>query len=155
VSALDRVVLFVAQGFGLGRAPVAPGTFGTLGGLLLAWGLKVVCPDVWIYASATVALCLVGVALCQRATVLLGSKDPQSVVIDEIAAMVLVFVGAPWGWRNAALGFALFRALDIAKPWPIRNVEKVHGGWGVMLDDLVAGVAAGGLLYGIERMWPS
>jgi phosphatidylglycerophosphatase A len=93
--------------------------------------------------------------LCQRATVLLKSKDPQSVVIDEIAAIVMVFVGVPWGWRNALLGFVLFRALDIAKPWPIRSVEKAPGGWGVMLDDLVAGAVAGVLLFGIERQWPT
>jgi phosphatidylglycerophosphatase A len=152
---VDRVALFVAQGFGLGRAPVGPGTFGTLGGLLLAWGLKIACPGTAAYAAATAALCVVGVILCQRATVLLGSKDPQSVVIDEIAAIVLVFAGVPWGWRNAILGFVLFRALDITKPWPIRSVEKAPGGWGVMLDDLVAAVVAGLVLLGIEKVWPS
>lgn len=151
----DRVVLIVAQGFGLGLVRVGPGTFGTLGGLLLAWGLKIACPSDRVYAGATAVLCVVGVALCQRATVLLKSKDPQSVVIDEIAAIVLVFAGVPWGWRNGLLGFALFRVLDIAKPWPIRAVERAPGGWGVMLDDLVAGVVAGILLFGVERQWPT
>ncbi|MBX3441202.1 MAG: phosphatidylglycerophosphatase A [Planctomyces sp.] len=144
---VDRLVLWICEGFGLGRSPLAPGTVGSLGGLLLAALFKVLFPTPWQYAAATLAVCAVGVPLCSRATVLLSSKDPQNVVLDEIAAVLLVFVFVGWSWPAALLGLAMFRALDITKPWPVSALERLPRGWGVMADDLFCGLLASLALY--------
>ena len=68
-----------------------------------------------------------------------GKKDPSLVVIDEVAGLLITMLPAAPSWRSVALGFVLFRALDIAKPWPIRRLEALPGGWGIVMDDVAAG----------------
>lgn len=133
-------MLFLATGCGLGLAPVAPGTFGSLGGLVLVYALS------WLPLAGQVGVELVvialGVWLCTRAGQLLGRMDPPSVVWDEIAAFPIVFAGVALTPLTAILGFAWFRLFDISKPFPIHRLERFPAGWGVMADDLMAGVYA-------------
>lgn len=140
MSFRDRLVLFLATGCGLGWIPFAPGTFGSLGGLVLVYGLNHL--PIGGYIAAEVAFILLGVWICTRAGQLLGKVDPGSVVWDEIAAFPIVFAGVvltPW---TAVIGFVWFRLFDISKPFPVNRLEKLPAGWGVMADDLMAGVYA-------------
>ncbi len=136
----DRVVLFLATGCGLGWIPFAPGTFGSLLGPVLVYGLSFL--PLWGYIGVEVAFVLAGIWLCTRAGQLLGRTDPPSVVWDEIAAFPIVFAGVTLTPLTAVLGFAWFRLFDISKPFPINRLERMPGGWGVMADDLMAGVYA-------------
>lgn len=136
----DSIVLFLATGCGLGWAPKAPGTFGSLGGLILVWAIRFL--PVAAQAAVALAVIAIGVWLCTRAGQLLGRSDPPSVVWDEIAAFPIVFAAIPLTPLTAVLGFAWFRLFDISKPFPIHRLEQFSAGWGVMADDLMAGVYA-------------
>lgn len=118
------------SGLGLGLVPWAPGTFGTLGGVAVAWALP---SDPALVAAAAVVFVL-GLILAAR----LKGEDPGWFVLDEIAAYLLVPIGLGRGWLVWGGAFVFFRLFDISKPWPIRHLERVPGGWGVMLDDLLA-----------------
>ena len=143
-------VQFVACGFGAGLAPVAPGTFGTLVALPLWWLLQPL--PLVAYLGLVVVLAAVGVWLCDGAASRLGVHDHPAIVWDEIVGYLVTMVAAPAGWLPMLLGFVLFRAFDIVKPWPIRWFDrKVHGGLGIMLDDLVAGLFAALVLQIILR----
>lgn len=138
----DRLVLFVAEGAGLGRIPFLPGTFGSL------WGIPLGCllgQDVstWERLVVGLAMFIVGVPLCDRAARLRGKKDPGSVVWDEITAFPLMYAFVPITWNTLILGFVLFRFFDITKPPPVRKVEQLlPGGMGIMTDDIVAALWA-------------
>ena len=122
-------------GFGLGLSPVAPGTFGTLLGVLIAW----LAPGpLWVYA---IAVSLVSVPLAASAERTDG-KDPGSFVLDEVAGYLLAMCFLPRTWPAMGAAFVAFRVFDIFKPWPVKRLEKAPGGWGVLLDDLMAGVYA-------------
>ena len=143
----ERIVLFLAQGCGLGWSKIGPGTVGSLGAVFLAWPLKLLLPQQLAYAAFLIGLIGVGIWVCQQATRILAVKDPGSVVLDEIAAVLLIYLFVPWTWWSAIAGFVLFRILDIAKPWPIRALERLPGGWGIMADDLFAGAVVGTILW--------
>jgi phosphatidylglycerophosphatase A len=143
----DRLTLCLATGLGLGYAPKAPGTFGSLLGLPLVWLLELwgLPPIVdWVVA---VLIFLLGVPICARSAKLFGREDPPQVVYDEIAAFPIVFAFVGLTPLSAVLGFAWFRLFDIVKPWPIRRFELLPSGWGVMADDAVAGLFAGAALW--------
>lgn len=132
----------VATWFGAGLIPFAAGTWGSLAALPFAWIIQTYAGALGLLAAAAVAT-LAGIwasnALCARTEV----NDPGFIVIDEVAAMFLTLVAAPRTWWAYAIGFLLFRAADIVKPWPASWCDReVHGGLGVMLDDLVAGLYA-------------
>lgn len=146
---LDQCVLFIAAGLGLGRIPFAPGTWGSLLGLPLAWSAQHLSLGWRITLAA--GCFLLGVPICARAARLLHSHDPSCVVFDEIAAFPIVFLITPMSAGTAAAGFALFRLADIAKPFPARELERLPGGWGIMADDCAAGVYAALALYGASR----
>jgi len=139
MNVIDRGVLFVAEGFGLGRIPVMPGTFGSLWGLPLGWLLGHGVP-MWGRLGIGLIMFLVGVPLCDRAARLRGQKDPGSIVWDEIAAFPLVYAFVPINWQTLLTGFVLFRIFDISKPPPIRRLEQLGGGLGIMIDDTVAAI---------------
>lgn len=137
---------FVACGFGLGTIPFMPGTFGTLLGVVV-YALLMHC-SLAVYIAWELALLAVGVYLCGRINRDLGTDDHPAAVWDEIAAFPLVMVAIPPTWLNLVLGFVLFRVFDILKPPPIRWLDRhVHGGFGVMLDDVVAALFAWLLLF--------
>lgn len=135
----------LALGFGSGLAPVAPGTFGSVVGVGLYLLLLPLPP--LAYGVAALVLVLLGIPLCGRTAKALGVHDHPAIVWDEVAAMPVALAvagGDPW---LIVLGFALFRLFDIWKPWPIRWFDAhIHGGLGIMLDDLLAAGAAGAAL---------
>ena len=134
-------VLFVAFGFGAGLAKKAPGTFGTLVGIPIY--LLLVAAGPIFYAVLLIALTLGGIWICQKASDRLGVHDHQGIVLDEIVGFLITMVAVPLSWQAILIGFALFRLFDIVKPWPIRIVdERVRGGLGIMMDDVLAGVLA-------------
>lgn len=145
---MSNPIHFLAFGFGTGLAPKAPGTFGTLAALPL-WWLLVQFP--WpIYLLALALVIAVGPWLCGRTARDLGVHDHGGIVWDEIAGYLLTMLwvlAEPASWQLALGGFLLFRLFDITKPWPIGWLDRhVEGGRGIMLDDLVAALYAGGLL---------
>lgn len=141
---IDRFVLLLATGFGLGHLPKAPGTWGSLAGLILVWLLRF--GPVEVYWIGECICVFTGVWICTRACDLLHAKDPGKVVWDEICAFPIVFMGTVLNPLTAFLGFVLFRLFDIAKPFPVKQFERLPQGWGVMADDLMAGLYAAGVL---------
>jgi phosphatidylglycerophosphatase A len=135
----------LSLGFGTGLAPYAPGTFGTLAGVVLYLGLArlPLAGYVLVVALAFGA----GIGLCGRTALALGVKDHPGIVWDEIVGYWVTMLAVPLGWGWCAAGFVLFRLFDIVKPWPIRVLDRrIGGGLGIMLDDLAAGVFALSLL---------
>jgi len=137
---------------GLGYLPAAPGTWGTLGALPLYWLLSNV--PVGAAVAATLALTAVAVALSSRAETIYQGHDVQHIVIDEVVGLLWAVVAVPWRLPQIVAAFVLFRLLDALKPWPICAIDRrVGGGLGVVLDDVVAGLAACALLHGARFFW--
>jgi phosphatidylglycerophosphatase A len=131
-------VLLIAQCAYAGRVPFAPGTAGSLVGVLLYLVLKELALP-W-YGAACVLVVVIGTWAAGRAESLLGAKDHPSIVIDEVAGfLVSMFLVPPTGGYIAA-GFVLFRVFDIVKPWPIHRLQDLPGGTGIMADDVAAGI---------------
>jgi phosphatidylglycerophosphatase A len=137
---LTWVATFVATGFGSGFAPIAPGTAGSLVGLLLYWPLRHLSPAAFV--TATAAVFLVGVVASAEVARSTGCEDPGRVVVDEIVGMWTSLAFLPFTPVTAAAGFVLFRIMDVVKPYPARSLEDLPGGWGIMSDDLMAGIYA-------------
>ncbi len=130
-----------AFGFGAGAMPKAPGTWGTL----VAIPLYALMADLtlWPYLAVTLLLCLVGIWLCHVTAADLKVHDHPGIVWDEIVGYLITMIAAPEGWLWWLVGFVLFRFFDILKPWPIKVVDRdVGGGFGIMLDDVLAGLMA-------------
>jgi phosphatidylglycerophosphatase A len=154
----NEFIIWIAEGFGVGRIPVGPGTFGSLAGLIwLALLIRLGHPA--IFFVGLIAGLAISVVVCGAAERISGKKDPGSVVLDEIVAIPICFI--PWfcseyarlgampatdfflrsrTWWLTLVLFALFRLFDIWKPWPIRPSQKLRGGWGVTADDVLAAV---------------
>ena len=137
----------VATGFGLGYCPVASGTIGSLPGVVLAVVLAVTAvPPLW-QAFIAAALSLMAVAVCDVAERDFGTKDDHRIVADEYMTFPIVLIGIPWlqhPWF-LAVAFLVARALDVIKPPPARQIQRVKGGAGVVLDDVVSNLYALGL----------
>ncbi|POZ52576.1 phosphatidylglycerophosphatase A family protein [Methylovulum psychrotolerans] len=143
---LTDPVLFLAFGFGSGLARKAPGTFGTVAAIPLY--CMFAQTELLLYSILTLLVTGVGVWLCGVAADKLGEHDFGGIVWDEIAGYLITLWLVPFSWAAVFWGFVLFRIFDIAKPWPIRWIDRhVHGGLGIMLDDVLAGVFAGILLW--------
>ncbi len=135
----DDWFLFLAGGCGLGALPGAPGTWGSLGALPL-WLLSSVL-DPGCYLLLVLLLALVAIRVAGRAGEIFGVEDSPVIVIDEIAGLFLAFTGIAPGFGSALAGFLLFRFFDVVKPFPVDWCdENLSGGFGVVVDDLVAGV---------------
>jgi phosphatidylglycerophosphatase A len=163
---VDALALFVASGFGSGFIPFAPGTFGSLVGLLIAYGLITVFGDhapllqnSLIITSALLAA--LGIWSGSRAEKILARKDASQIVIDEVCGQLISFVfiapnlvqpGLQWRWW-LVIGFALFRIFDIFKPYPIGELQHFNGGLGVMMDDILAGIYAAVILSVVMYIW--
>jgi phosphatidylglycerophosphatase A len=131
--------LGLASGLGIGYVPFAPGTFGSLLGLVL-WALF---PLSTIVQAALIALMFgAGAWSASVAERQLGASDPAPVVIDEVLGMLVTLFMNPVGWMGALIGFFLFRLFDVIKPYPANRLERLAGGVGVMADDAMAGVYA-------------
>lgn len=152
---IKRPILFLALGLGSGLAPKAPGTFGTLAAVPLFLLLPAMSP--WVYGVFLVVTFIIGIYFCQKAADDLGVHDHPAIVLDEfvglwISLFPVIVLGFAWYWL--ILGFALFRFFDILKPWPIHWFDRhVHGGLGIMLDDVIAGIEAALVLGLVMSMW--
>jgi phosphatidylglycerophosphatase A len=145
----DRAATVVATAFGAGFSPIAPGTAGSLVGLALFWPLQ--WAGVWVQLAATAVLYFAGVAASARLARRLGRKDPGAAVVDEVVGMWVSLLFLPFTPATAAAGFVLFRVLDVFKPYPARQFEALPGGWGIMTDDVMAGIYANLLLRAFLR----
>ncbi len=138
---LQDPVLFLAFGFGSGLSKFMPGTMGTVAAIPIYWLL--VQGHFWVYSSATVLVSLMGIYLCEQAAKKLQVHDFGGIVWDEIAGFLITMWLVPFSWEAVAAGFVLFRLFDIVKPWPIKWIDsQVGGGFGIMLDDVLAGFFA-------------
>ena len=152
----NSLILWLAQGFGTGRIPIAPGTFGSLLGLL--WlGLLLLPGNWWFYLGGMCGGLGISVWCCGQAERLLQQKDPGSIVLDEMVAIPVCFASwmaleyyrhgtlppfaslpRPGAWLWILGLFVAFRFFDIVKPWPIGRSQALPGGWGITADDLIA-----------------
>ncbi|MEZ5429411.1 MAG: phosphatidylglycerophosphatase A [Pyrinomonadaceae bacterium] len=160
---LDYFSLAVTT-FGVGYIPIAPGTFGSLVGVLIylaaAWaegsigvyfsqnGWRLAQISAWFQAVNLVLFllfCLLGIWAAGRAVLIFGDKDPQKAVVDEVIGQLIVFLFIPFGlgWPFVLAGFLLFRLFDIWKPYPIDSLQNLPAGIGVCADDILAGVYGG------------
>jgi phosphatidylglycerophosphatase A len=139
----------VATFFGAGRLRPGPGTWGSLATVLLWAVLSRFLPATWIFPANLILAVLavaVGIPAATQVARASGIKDPQFVVIDETAGQLIALLGAPVSWKSFLAGFILFRAFDIVKPYPVRQLERLPEGFGIVVDDVAAG------LYGLAVM---
>jgi phosphatidylglycerophosphatase A len=147
-TAFKGFILFLSSGTYLGYFPLASGTFGTLWGIPLAYWLS--GRTLWIQGVIIIGSIGAAIYLAGESEKIWQRKDPSQVVIDEIVGYLVAMVGLPFSWTTAVMAFFLFRAMDILKPYPIRKIDQsMPGGWGIVLDDVLAGVYTHLLL----RLW--
>jgi phosphatidylglycerophosphatase A len=143
--------MVLATGFGIGYAPVASGTWGSLPGLAFAWVL-----DRWAggfaVAGGALVFAVAGIWAGGPAAERLQDTDPRQVVVDEIAGQMVTLAFLPCHARMLVAGFFLFRALDVWKPWPANRLEALPGGSGIMADDLMVGIY-GNLILRLIAHW--
>jgi len=142
-----KAALILATWFGSGLMPVTPGTFGTLAAIPFVMLLGYV--GGWYNGLGLIIITTVAIWTSQRSHDLLGRADPSEVVIDEVAGFSVTMFLLPLSWESVGLGCILFRFFDIIKPWPVRKAEGLKGGWGIVLDDLLAGIYAHLILRGV------
>ena len=152
-SAEPKIILrdpvhFLAFGFGSGLSPKAPGTMGTL--VALPFVFLLLHMSLWAYLCSVLMLSAFGIYICGESARRLNSHDHPGIVWDEFAGMAITMIAVTPSWSNLLVGFVLFRCFDIFKPWPIREVDhRLSGGLGIMLDDMLAGMASCFLLHGL------
>ncbi|VUD59383.1 Phosphatidylglycerophosphatase A [Thalassocella blandensis] len=138
---------FLAFGLGSGLSPVMPGTVGTLAAVPL-YLLMVTTLPWWLYALLTLIGAIVGIYLCGKAADNFNVHDHPGIVWDEFVGFWITMFLVPFSWSWMIVGFVIFRVFDMVKPWPISLADKkVHGGFGIMFDDILAGIAACGTMH--------
>ena len=146
----DTLILTFSSAGGLGYAPKAPGTFGTLAGIPIWWALSLLELPVWQYVAVVVLLTGFAVWVSGHAERIYGSHDSGKIVIDEVVGFLATVIAVDFGLREVIVAFVMFRIFDIIKPPPIGLVdEKVEGGFGVVIDDTIAGCLACPLVHGV------
>ena len=141
----EKAVLFIATGCFIGKIPFAPGTFGSLAGILLCFLLSKI--SVLAAILCIILFIIFSIWIANDAEKILNRKDPGSIVIDEIAGMTVTLIGLPFNVFYVTTGFLIFRILDITKPFPIRYIDRrVSGGAGIVFDDIAAGMIANVIL---------
>jgi phosphatidylglycerophosphatase A len=143
---LANPVQFLALGFGSGLAPKAPGTFGTLAAIPLFLLMSLLTPI--NYALVVLLVCLFGIYICGKAAHDVGVHDHGAIVWDEFAGFFVTMFMIPVTWQSVCVGFILFRIFDIVKPWPISVADKkLTGGFGIMFDDILAGLLSLAIMH--------
>ncbi len=140
---MKQLIKWIAVGFGTGWSPIMPGTVGTLVGLPLAWGLMSL-PDIWCQIGTALVLTLIAIPICGVAEKMIGGKDPGCIVADEYLTLPITVIGLTSLWALLS-GFILHRIFDITKPPPIKQLQHIHGGFGIVIDDFLAALIALGL----------
>jgi phosphatidylglycerophosphatase A len=139
----------LSLGFGSGLAPLAPGTFGTLAAIPVYWMMSTLPLE--MYLIITLLAFVVGIYLCGFTSRRLGVHDHSGIVWDEVVGYLITMIAVPATWTWMLAGFILFRFFDILKPWPIRWADKrLHGGFGIMFDDVLAGIFSLLALHSIQ-----
>lgn len=145
-----RVAYILAIWFGCGRVPLMPGTAGTIGAvplyLVLAQGGPL------LVAAGALVVTLVGVWAATRVVRKTGLPDPQIVCVDEVAGVLIALTAAPFTWQGVLASVVVFRVFDQWKPWPARRAEKLREGWGVVMDDVVAGLWGAAVILGLRAL---
>ena len=141
---LSNPIHFLALGFGSGLIKPAPGTWGTLAAVPVYLLLLQILPSGLLpYLAVLLVSFIIGVYLCGKTAKDVGVHDHGAIVWDEFVGLWITMTLIPFSWLNLLLGFLLFRLFDIVKPWPIKLLDKhVHGGFGIMIDDVLAGIFA-------------
>jgi phosphatidylglycerophosphatase A len=147
-----RIAKAIASFFYVGFIPVIPGTFGSLAGLILYFLLQTI-PSWPIYLAIVVVVTFAGVWAAGKAEKDSGIVDPSFVVIDEVAGQLITLFLIPPHWLYVLAGFVLFRFLDIVKPIPARQAERLPHGWGIMSDDVLVGIYGCILMHGGVYIW--
>jgi phosphatidylglycerophosphatase A len=148
----ERIATIIATGFGSGYSPFAPGTAGSVVGLALFVPLALLDPRLQFVATA--AVFFLGVWSASLVAKRSGVEDPGLVVVDEIAGMWITLLLLPLTWQVAVVGFFAFRVMDVFKPYPARDFEKFPRGWGIMADDVMAGIYANLTIRVVALVWP-
>lgn len=148
INIVKNPVHFLAFGFGSGLSPYAPGTVGTLVAVPIVWLMQHL--SLPLYAMVTVLCFLIGIWLCDKTSKDMNVHDHSGIVWDEFVGLMITMFAAPQGWLWLIVGFFLFRFFDVVKPWPVSIADKkVGGGFGIMVDDVLAGIYAIMVLQGI------
>ncbi|MCC7007607.1 MAG: phosphatidylglycerophosphatase A [Acidobacteria bacterium] len=147
---MTRLAVLIATAGGAGFVPVAPGTAGSAVGIALYWFTRHWSAPAQV--TLVIVVCAAGVWAASRAALHFRRKDPGQVVIDEVAGQLVTVLLLGVGAAGAILGFLVFRLFDIVKPWPVRRLEALPGGWGIMADDLAAGALGWVLLRGVSYL---
>lgn len=135
----------IATVFGVGNITPGPGTWGSAVAVLSWWALSHWVSPSWqplVAAALAGSVCAAGIPAATAVARSLGREDPSCVVIDEVAGQLIAYIGVPVAWQTLLVGFILFRGFDIVKPPPVRQLERLHGGLGIVADDVAAGVYA-------------
>jgi len=145
---MRNLIKWIAVGFGTGLSPIMPGTVGTLVGLPLAWAMMEYVPGVGVQIGICIALTLLSIPICEVAEKMIGGKDPACIVADEYLTLPITVIGltSPWALLS---GFVLHRIFDITKPPPIKQLQHIHGGFGITIDDFLAALIALGLNHAL------
>ncbi len=145
---MKNLIKWIAVGFGTGWSPIMPGTVGTLVGLPLAWAMMVYVPCAGTQWAICIAMTLIAIPICGVAEKMIGGKDPGCIVADEYLTLPITVIGltSPWALLS---GFILHRIFDITKPPPIKQLQHIHGGFGIVVDDFLAALIALGINHAI------
>jgi phosphatidylglycerophosphatase A len=148
---IDKLALAIGTWLGCGLAPVGPGTAGSIAALGIAYFVRQAFGwGTLEYALLASVVLPFGIWAASRMAAIMSNEDPSSVVVDEVVGQWITLAGATsLNWKSWALAFVLFRAFDIVKPPPIRQLEQLPQGWGIMADDVMAGVFGALCLYGL------
>lgn len=140
---MKNLIKWIAIGFGTGLSPIMPGTVGTLVGLPIAWWVMTL-PELGVQIAVCAGLSLLSIPICEVAEKVIGGKDPGCIVADEYLTLPITVIGLTNPWALAS-GFVLHRIFDITKPPPIKQLQHIHGGFGITIDDFLAALIALGL----------
>jgi phosphatidylglycerophosphatase A len=144
---LQKTMVLLATGFGLGLSPFAPGTVGSIWGVLIAFAINYNLPSPWLQAAIAAVLALVAIPICDAGEKHFGTKDPHPVVADEYLTFPLCVIGLPPVPWIFAVAFVTNRVLDIVKPFPARQLQRLPGGLGITIDDVFSS------LYSLAVNW--
>lgn len=145
----NNILKPIATLFGLGYIPVMPGTFASATGLLL---YLLIGRHANLYFAVTVIAVILGFYASDKARIFFAKDDPRQIVIDELCGILITYLFIPFKASNIIIGFILFRTWDILKIYPLKRLERLRGGWGIMLDDIAAALIANGILQVLNRV---
>ena len=151
---LRRLGVFIATCAHVGYAPVAPGTFGSAAGLVIYYLVRRQGSTA-VELGVIAVILVIGLWSATEAEHHFGGIDPGPVVIDEVIGMLITLALHPVNVLGAITGFFIFRVLDVIKPWPARRLELLPGGFGIVLDDVMAGIYGNLLIWGLVRLLPA